>query len=283
MIFPAIVVPVYRFPLQKREIKSLDYLFRNLGDFDIIFVSPDIEIPTEWRKKITRAEIFDKKNFSSVDSYSRLLMSEVFYKRFTKYSHILIYQLDCLVFRNDLQQWCEAGWDYIGAPWVESFKNPRDEPCFWGAGNGGLSLRKVSSLIALLECPSRRRVYSNIYFPPYHGFLPFNSDLEYSRKGIYEHEISFYEKLLALFKIWNVNKECLSYLFSEDVFWSFEAHKFNSKFKVATAQDSLNFAFEKNPSWCFEQNNYAFPFGCHAWAKYDISFWTQHFPDLLEE
>jgi hypothetical protein len=278
---PAVVIPIYRFPLQSNEKKSLEYLFRFLSDFDIIFVSPDIEIPLQWRKKISRAEIFDKKHFSSVESYSRLLMSDLFYRRFDKYSHILIYQLDCLVFKNNLLKWCETEWDYIGAPWIEGFTKSNAQPCLWGAGNGGLSLRRVSASISLLQAPAKKGIFSNMYFPPYNGFLPFNSELEYSKKGVYELDFSFYEKMLSFFKIWNVNKESRNYQFSEDVFWSFEAAKFKSNFKVAPPDVALEFAFEKNPKWCFERNAQNLPFGCHAWARYDLAFWARLFPDLL--
>lgn len=280
---PAVAVPVYRFPLQKREIKSLDYLFKNLGGFDIIFVSPDIEIPTEWRKKITRAEVFDKKFFSSVDSYSRLLMSEVFYKRFTKYSHILIYQLDCLVFRNDLQQWCEAGWDYIGSPWLQNFTDSDDAPSLWATGNGGLSLRCVAECISLLNFPTKKGIYSNPFFPPYHGLLPVDIELDKSKRGIFERQIPSFIKKYSILSPSKVKHECLKYNFNEDAFWSFESAKFKSDFKVAPPEVALNFAFEKKPSWCFEQNGRNLPFGCHAWAKYDLSFWAKLFPDLLED
>ena len=52
-------------------------------------------------------------------AYNRLMMSEQFYRAFEGYEYILIYQLDCLVFSNALEEWCRKGYDYIGAPWFE--------------------------------------------------------------------------------------------------------------------------------------------------------------------
>ena len=63
--------------------------------------------------------------------------------------------------------------------------------------------------------------------------------------------------------------------YHEDVFWSFEAPKFDANFKVATAEEALPFAFEVAPRWCFEKNGRRLPFGCHAWPKYDREFWME--------
>jgi hypothetical protein len=278
---PAVIVPVYRFPLQSNEKKSLEYLFRFLSDFDIIFVSPDIEIPLQWRKKISRAEIFDNKHFSSVESYSRLLMSDLFYRRFDKYSHILIYQLDCLVFSNDLLQWCETGWDYIGAPWLQSFIPSEVPPSLWATGNGGLSLRSIEGFRSVLSSPAPKEVYSNPYFSPYHGLLPVDIDLDESKKGGFETLLPSIVSAFPILSRWKVADECQRYMFNEDAFWSFEAHKFKSDFKVSAPTDALRFAFEKKPAWCYEQNGRQLPFGCHAWARYDLAFWERLFPDLL--
>ena len=52
------------------------------------------------------------------------------------------------MFSDDLLQWCEAGWDYIGAPWLpcrdsEWVKEP-------AVGNGGFTLMKVESCLRVL-------------------------------------------------------------------------------------------------------------------------------------
>lgn len=39
-----------------------------------------------------------------------------FYRRFGKYKYMLIYQLDAFVFSDKLLDFCEMGYDYIGAP-----------------------------------------------------------------------------------------------------------------------------------------------------------------------
>ncbi len=115
---------------------------------------------------VARVERFDKNNFQSTKTYNRLLLSREFYQRFLGYEFILIYQLDAFVFEDQLMDWCEKGQDYIGAPWIgenwpETIMSMAKKP-LWAriflfkllffkknnsVGNGGLSLRKVSSAL----------------------------------------------------------------------------------------------------------------------------------------
>jgi hypothetical protein len=95
---------------------------------------------------------FDSSCFSGITAYNRLLLSKHFYETFKDYEYILIYQLDCLVFSDQLKQWCDGGWDYVGAPWLENHKEkaePGDQ--FWAVGNGGLSLRRIESFLRVLR------------------------------------------------------------------------------------------------------------------------------------
>ena len=42
------------------------------------------------------------------------MVSPLFYLNFKKYRYLLIYQLDALVFRDELLEWCSKEIDYIG-------------------------------------------------------------------------------------------------------------------------------------------------------------------------
>jgi hypothetical protein len=63
---------------------------------------------------------------------------------------------------------------------------------------------------------------------------------------------------------------------NNDYFWSFEAKEYLPEFKVASVEDGMRFAFEAAPRECFERVGRKLPFGCHAWAKFDRSFWEPH-------
>ncbi len=61
-----------------------------------------------------------------------------------------------------------------------------------------------------------------------------------------------------------------------DVFWGLRAVDYYPDWKVASVEEGLRFGFEVEPSRCFEMNGRELPFGCHAWARYDRSFWEPY-------
>ena len=146
----AIAVPVYRGSLSDDEQVSIRHLQYFLGDFTTYAFLPEgLDNPLRGFAEIRLPGRF----FRSVETYSRLLLSEDFYRRFESHEFLLIYQLDCLVFSNRLNDWCDRGFDYLGAPWLADPERPARG--FSRVGNGGLSLRRVSSCLEVLT--ARRR------------------------------------------------------------------------------------------------------------------------------
>jgi len=145
----AVVIPVYRLPLEPHEEASLRQARHHLLCHDRIVVAPE-SLDTRPLGLPTRR--FADACFTSVASYSELLLTAAFYEAFRDYDYILIHQLDSLVFSSDLQTWCGRGWDYAGAPW---FPGHTAGPVggLWAAGNGGFSLRRVAACRRLLERP----------------------------------------------------------------------------------------------------------------------------------
>jgi hypothetical protein len=132
--------------------------------------------------------------------------------------------------------------DYIGAPWDNSFSPiqytkpyyiaysiiPQISKLFRGyrIGKGGFSLRKTQSFLSVLDA----------------------SDSAASK--------------------WKYN---------EDQFWSYYGKKHIKSFSIPSIDIARSFAFERNPRREFELNHSKLPFGCHAWEKYDIDFWRPIF------
>ncbi len=157
----AVVIPLYRNELSHWEQLSLARCKEVLGTkHDIIVVAPE-GIDSHG----LHAEHFDKKYFDGLKGYNKLMLSHEFYNRFNQYQYILIYQLDGWVFRDNLESWCNQGWEYIGAPWmIKGFKShtlnciARDIllklKCYHTdmfryrmVGNGGISIRHVRTFI----------------------------------------------------------------------------------------------------------------------------------------
>lgn len=261
----AVVVPIYKSALTRDEAISLRHLRQYLGPYPKFFLAPtslDLGSPDFHVKR------FPDECFTNVRTYSALLLSDRFYRSFENYRYILIYQLDALVFSDQLLDWCARGYDYIGAPWIvppaEGFVAT---PC---VGNGGLSLRRIEAFLRVLN--------SKVYFQQPKEYW---ADLTKGKSVIQKARHLPRGLLKTLRKNNGARWEAARwprdgfsiYGPNEDLFWSLRAEHYDPEFKIAGVSDALKFAFELEPQKCYELNNHELPFGCHGWAKYDREFW----------
>ena len=144
-----------------------------------------------------------------------------------------------------------------------------DNPYFDSMGNGGFSLRKIQSFILVLT----------------------SSEFFYSSDKYIGLPVRLGLKNLFLLKVINkLNKAChrvnylrfflMIYNTNEDYFWAFLAKFFINDFILPSHETALRFSFEVEPKLCYELNNNKLPFGCHAFQRYDIDFWTQYVPEI---
>ena len=142
-----VVIPIYR-PMNSFERVSLQQCLRILGHYPIVLVAPEsIQSSSFMKLHSFRIERFSDVYFESKKNYSKLLLSQEFYARFSKFTYLLIYQLDAFVFSDKLLDFCRKGYDYIGGPvprsaWTDATNR---------VGNGGLSLRRISSCQRVLR------------------------------------------------------------------------------------------------------------------------------------
>ena len=147
-----IVIPIYKYELDILDKLSLNRLNKIVKTkYDLFFVKPE-SLNCENYYKIFNKELvteisFKDSYFENTDSYSQLCIQYDFYNTFSNYEYMYIYQTDCYLVKDELNAWCDKGYDYIGAPIISSnanwvnIKNPNKwEP---QVGNGGFSLRKV--------------------------------------------------------------------------------------------------------------------------------------------
>lgn len=171
----AVVVPTYKERLSELEHISLFQLFQVLGTYDIFYVAPQ-SLHAEYLEK-ARVERFTDHLFEGIAGYNQLMLSKDFYMRFIKYKYILIYQLDAFVFYDGLLEFCNLGYDYIGAPWLTGMrKKVNDEYIYANVGNGGFSLRNVQSILRLLT--EREEELKN-YKENEDKFFSFNGDARF--------------------------------------------------------------------------------------------------------
>ena len=242
----AVLVPVFRERLGEDEQLSLRHLGTHLGAYDAYSFQPaslELELPG-----LTPVRMGDR-HFRTHRDYSRLLLGDELYRRFERYEFVLVHQLDCLVLSDELARWCSEEWDYVGAPWVR--EAPDGRLYFAGVGNGGLSLRRVESLLRVLD--ARRR----------------SGALVVARHAAEVVRRVFREPRRARQLVRD------RYVY-EDKFWSNEAPRLVPGFRIPPAEVAVGFAFEREPRFCLAANGGRLPFGCHKWRAHNPEFWEPH-------
>lgn len=258
----AIIIPFYRDYISEYEKISLQQCERILHGHEKIVIKPHSLTLTDRSDlfKYNKAENFDDGYFKDLAGYNKLMLSAEFYQRFLDYEYILIYQMDCFVFKDELLYWCNKNYDYIGAPWIKKtyqknlvelwFSNIRkylrkrfnnsdnNEPNEYQidnqVGNGGFSLRKVKKL----------------------------------------YDIAILMKSKADYYL---SQNMVQY--NEDVFWSLEVNREKRILNIPPCKEALKFAFEVPPFKYRYLNENNLPFGAHDWDRY-IDYWRPYFREL---
>ncbi len=252
-----IIIPIYNKIPTENEVLSISRNCSVLKDYDIFFIHPFLmdTLAYEWliidifkegisdRPNGSIADAFNdhihfkpfkRKYFRSNKSYSRLLLSEEFYRQFIDYEYMLIAQTDTYILNTDysLGDFIElsrsGSYDYWGAPWSDGpFCKPytlKDRfkllvvkhPGSIHVGNGGFSLRNV--------------VHSR--------------ELVIKKKNL----LDFY---------WR---------FNEDMFFSWFALDPLNGYKAAPVEEAGRFALETGMRDEIDRGN--IPYAVHAWEKY---------------
>ena len=260
-----IVIPAYKDQLTASEILSIKQCLSVLKAHDIRIVCPTTlnrscykALFEEYNRELECVE-FDPSYFKSINGYNSLLLSTDFYNRFAQWDYMLLYQPDAFVFKDELDYWCSLGYDYIGAPWC-IFRTNQIDPV--NSGNGGFSLRKISSMTEALR--NKR-------------FLLTLKGLKYlyEERGPYRKP---YLLLRGIFGFQNSVKTIIEKdLANEDKFFAMQRYRRRKPLNVPNSDVAMFFSFEQMPSYLFEQTGNKLPFGCHAWERYEYeTFWAKY-------
>ena len=173
----------------------------------------------------------------------------------------MICQPDTYIFSDELEQWCDSGYDFIGAPRVNLHSNNGNIE-FIDGENGGFSLRNVSKHLKVLNSFKRYLTNSEI--------LEWYDSFNY--KGKISHFPNLIKKILGLEN--NTFHLLNKYDKNEDIFWSSIAPRLFKWFKVAPPEIASKFSIEKEPEKLLEFNGNLLPFGCHAFQE--SNFWRNY-------
>ena len=272
MVNPVVAIPVYK-PfdrLEAYEIASFRRACAVLGGHAIALFGPDnLNVDAylgEAERHTLRPsyERFESSFFSDINGYSALMLSRSFYERFQAHTHMLVYQLDSYVFKDQLVEWCERGYDYVGAPWIEDKSGLQTEGELTGIGNGGFSLRNVNKAIEVLTTRSPQKSFGAIR-------------TEYSGYSTLERTLRYPIIALRAATGWRNNGHFYATAFTgnEDAFWGELLPASRYEFRLPPAELAISFSFEVAPAQLYRMNGNTLPFGCHAFARYDPGFWRE--------
>jgi Uncharacterised nucleotidyltransferase/Protein of unknown function (DUF5672) len=156
----AIVLPIYRPRLDDKLLATVDRAVALLQHGDWHLVAPTSLETSFYEKRYGKPIVrFPDTFLDSLQSYSRLLLTDGFYATFAQYEYMLVIQDDVYVLRDDLAYWQARRFDYIGAPWPTGREHDlsmsRKPGIRWYTvtayvGNGGFSLRRIAACRQLL-------------------------------------------------------------------------------------------------------------------------------------
>ena len=237
-------VPIYTTNLRPAEVAALQHTRQVLAGRDIAIVAPtDLDLSPLTFLQGIRVERFEPSFFAGREGYNRLMMSAELYERFIDSEFVLICQSDVWIFSDDLDRWCTAGYDYVGAPWLP---DRREVSGFWpvhrllwqmrklrgthGAGlkykvgNGGLSLRRTAPFAQVAK--------------QWADEIEQLSAPERGPKGF------------------------------EDVLWSVTLPELHpGTIKVAPWREALEFSVEGHPDYALQLLQGKLPMGAHAYGR----------------
>ena len=167
-----VVIPIYTQTLTGRHLHSFQNNIKVFAAYPIVLLAPeglDIEAITSLAPQAEVMRVSkDWLGEKGIAGYNNMMLSKSFYQLFADCEYILICQTDVWVFCDELSQWCDKGYDYVGAPWPKRriYSMPIISQFLWlrrklfkregklmrqdyfnKVGNGGFSLRKISALL----------------------------------------------------------------------------------------------------------------------------------------
>jgi len=250
---PLIVIPLHKKIPSDSEVVSLQRVLTVLPKYDFSIACPKSLDIAGYLNYFERADLrvlverFEDSYFQSEEGYNHLMLTTEFYSRFDAWKYIIIYQLDCFIFKDEIKKWVTADYDYVGAPWFN-----HEQPL-----NFYKSL--VYSKWKIIELLKRS--------------IDFNKGekIYVGNGGLSLRKVEKFKNILKVLKL--VFKRHLRGHIHEDYIWSILVTKYFSDFKVPSAATASRFALEEIKEPINLDSLESLPMACHAWERYYPELW----------
>lgn len=259
-----VAIPVYRAELSENEAFSFRRNTAVLGGkYPIVLFAPEGMDLAVYRGIFPEFEVesFPARFFRSIGDYSRLLLSEEFYERFSRFEWLLICQLDALALSDELEVWCSTPYDFIGAPIPARWEFYMDGSASDTVCNGGFSLRRISAFQKVLragDAPMYTRDSLKYFFR------------RHCRRGNFLRALI---PLARLIGIANRRGSCLERLrrdgiFEDMVFRALSQPGLEPRLAVPPLNEAARFALDGGFLWKYhELSGRTTPVAVHAWHQ----------------
>lgn len=254
-----IVIPLYKTQLSPLEEIAVRQCFNLLSAHKIVALKPERLSLDAYDFKFDDVVSFDNEFFDNPAGYNKLMLLADFYQKFLPYEFMLIYQPDAFVFKDDLIEWCNLGYDYIGAPWIRYSEYP--------------------DLVKKIKEFSKRYLHTKFNKKIPGTDIPTDNQIQnrVGNGGLSLRNVKrFYEICIS-------NKDMIDYYnsrpehqFGEDVFWALEVNRKRKQMKIPGYKKAIYFSMDINLVNAFKLTRGKLPFGCHAWDR-QLDFWRPIF------
>ena len=168
--------------------------------------------------------------------------------------------MDCFVFSDQLNFWCDQNWDYIGAPWIQKTYH--------------------KNLTELYFLRIKKNIKSFLDRSDHNEPNQYQLDNQVGNGGFSLRRVHKFHNLCLLMEpVINLYLSSHSNLHNEDVFWSIEINREKRVLNIPSLDTALKFAVEVPPIKLKNLNAKNLPFGCHDWDRY-ADYWQKIFKEL---
>lgn len=156
-----VLIPVFRAPAGFDD-TAWAAAHEHLKRYDWATFGPVRNAPRGFARLETPADYWHQGD-DGRQGYNPLMLARGLWEQIpARYSHVLVYQLDAIVFRDDLLSFV-GPYDYIGAPNLEDIAAGREQQGASLILNGGLSLRRLEAMREILDGLQRWPAVSSYY------------------------------------------------------------------------------------------------------------------------
>ena len=255
-----IVVPVHRSQPIPSELIGLRQLGKLMSRRPIIIVSP-LTIDTQAYHQLLPHSCDLKVSpqwMQSNRAYNSMMISPLLYKHhlLRGYSHMLLHEPDAVLLKDELAQWIDEPYDFIGSPWTQQDADALAGVALCPGANGGLSLTNLEAMRRVTSSWLRWHSWKHVFGDLFYGLV--ERDCLKIRRGL----IAAYPGglLRGAYRLYNTGW---------DIFFTYLVPSLLPEFRVAPPNVCVRFGWETGTYACQLYTGGQPPFGLHAWMKYE--------------